>query len=215
MSNDSIPSCCCKDFVLWQCCIEKLLEKELSVSKDQRPPKPRILSHVEQNAVRYTAGSVIKKVIKKRKHMHDIAINECLNGLLQDKSDIVDNQDSSEHWLKATDRGGLYYITDLAFELFIEVEVFTYDKLSQMEQVNLDELYTSACRDPDIIRVWRECVLDIEETEKTTLLLDIIKEWVKIRGHSIADMAMEQHKKKKSEIAKKKALRVELRRSNN
>ena len=28
--------------------------------------------------------------------MHDIAINECLNGLLQDKSDIVDNQDSSE-----------------------------------------------------------------------------------------------------------------------
>ena len=23
--------------------------------------------------------------------MHDIAINECLNGLLQDKSDIVDN----------------------------------------------------------------------------------------------------------------------------
>ena len=126
--------------------------------------------------------------------MHDIAINECLNGLLQDKSDIVDNQDSSEHWLKATDRGGLYYITDLAFELFIEVKVFTYDKLSQMEQVNLDELYTSAYRDPDIIRVWRECVLDIEETEKTTLLLDIIKEWVKIRGHSIADMAMKQHK---------------------
>ena len=57
--------------------------------------------------------------------------------------------------------------------------------------------------------------MSIEETEKTTLLLDIIKEWVKIRGHSIADMAMEQHKKKKSEIAKKKALRVELRRSNN
>ena len=57
-------------------------------------------------------------------------------------------------------------------------------------------------------------MLDIEETEKTKLLLDILKEWVKIRGHSIADMAMEQHKKKR-EIAKKKALRVELRRSNN
>ena len=55
LNNDSIPSCCCKVFILWQCCIGKLLEKELSVSKDQTSPKPRILSHVEQKAVRYTA----------------------------------------------------------------------------------------------------------------------------------------------------------------
>lgn len=63
-----------------------------------------------------------------------------MNELFCDKKGY-DSQDSSEHWLKTTDRGGLYCVTDLAFKLYIEVEVCIYEKLSQLEHVNLAELH--------------------------------------------------------------------------
>ena len=50
---------------------------------------------------------------------------------------------------------------------------------------------------------------------KQILLNDIVKEWIKVRGHSMAKMEMEQHKRKKNETNKKRSLRTELRRDNN
>lgn len=127
LDRQAIPNCCCDDYILWQCYIEKILEKELAVSKVSISAKPRVLTHVEQNAVRYTAGSVVRKFIWK--YRHNTIFKDCLDTLLFPDGS-VDSQDSSENWLKATDRGGLKYVTDLGFELFVEVEIFTYQKLS-------------------------------------------------------------------------------------
>ena len=88
------------------------------------------LTRVEQNAIRKTAGFVIRKL--ENKCRHDCVMKECLWGLLQEEHDY--NQDSSEEWLEATDRGGLYYITDTVFDLFVEIEVFVYSHLSQSQQ---------------------------------------------------------------------------------
>uniref|UniRef100_A0A1X7TFE9 Uncharacterized protein n=1 Tax=Amphimedon queenslandica TaxID=400682 RepID=A0A1X7TFE9_AMPQE len=140
-------------------------------------------------------------------------MKECLYGLLKDEGE--DDPDSTENWIETTDRGGLHYITDLAFELFVEIEIFVYHQLSQSQQQTTHELTSSACRDPDILQVWGKCIIEYDDNETEILLNDIVKEWIKVRGHSMAIMEMEQHKRKKNETSKKRSLRTELRRDNN
>lgn len=48
-----------------------------------------------------------------------------------------------------------------------------------------------------------------DNKEHISLLLDVIKEWVKLRGRSIASIEMEKHKKKAT-TKKKRSLRTEL-----
>ena len=45
------------------------------------------------------------------------------------------------------------------------------------------------------------------------LLKDIIAEWIKMRGHLIISMLMENHKTKKNTTSKKTGLRKELKRT--
>ncbi|XP_019858382.1 PREDICTED: uncharacterized protein LOC109586630 [Amphimedon queenslandica] len=111
---ESIPQSCCSDFILWQCFLDKILEKELFIREvDRLPSKARVLSHVEQNAIRYAAGSVIRKLQLKWKSDHDI--QECLCVLLQLEEE--DCRDSTEQWIETTDRGGLYYITSMMWHM--------------------------------------------------------------------------------------------------
>jgi hypothetical protein len=216
--GDQLPKCCCEDYILWQNYLDKLIEKELSLTKSSSnttttstSSKPRVPTHVEQNAIRYVGGSVIRKLNSKWRH--DNVTKECLKEFLHDGG-AEDHEDSTEEWLQITNRGGLYCINDIAFELFIEVEIFVYPILSSTNvTVNLDELYVSACRDSDILRVWNECTLVIDDTEKTNkLLYEIIQEWVKVRGHAIVDKEMENFKKQKADSIKEKALRTNLKR---
>ena len=60
-------------------------------------------------------------------------MKECLYGLLKEEGE--DDPDSTEQWIETTDRGGLYYITDNVFELFIEVEIFVFHHLSQSDHI--------------------------------------------------------------------------------
>lgn len=208
-----LPSTCCSDFILWQCVIDEIIAKELQVSRctSESTTKPRIVSHVEQNAIRYSAGYVIRKQLQKKKL--DMETKECLERLLRDRDDETEN-DSSDKWLRTTDRGGLYHITDMAFELFTEIEIATYNQLSKKESSDTESLYKKACADPDVLSAWGECSIDIDSNDKqNSVLIDIVKEWVKMRGHSIASMQMEKHKKKKATTTqKKRSLRKELER---
>ena len=170
--------------------------------------KRRILSHIEQNAVRHTAGYVVRKLIEKNKF--DNEINECLKSLLLQNGDEI-SDDTSTQWLQTTDRGGLYHVTDEAFEFFTEIELVTYNYLTKM---NIDSVKKTICDDPYVLHAWADCSIDIESSDKQNyILMEIIKEWVKLRGHSIASMEEEQHKKKKAASTKKKrSLRKELER---
>ena len=95
----------------------------------------------------------------------------------------------------------MYYINDLAYELFVEVKILVYQHLSQDQHKGAAELLGIPCTDPDI---WATCTVDINDITKTEILLkDIVNEWIKMRGHSIVSMLMESHKKEKSTTNKK------------
>lgn len=198
-----LPSACCHDFILWQCIVDHLVERELKIPQAlclADGKYPRVLTHVEQNAITYTAGSVIRKLLDRYKFI-DKEKTECLNGLIKDRSEI-DACDSSEVWLNTTDRGGLYHVTDEGNDLFVEIELFVYHHLLEKDVKDMATLHEMAHKDPDILNIWTECTQEVHE--QTSLLHDIIKEWTKLRGHSIANMEMEKYKKKKASTTKKR-----------
>ena len=87
---------------MWQCVLEKIVGNELSQATCSSSPKSdtkchRVLSQVEQNSVRYTAGFVIRKLIEKNKF--DSEKSEILEGFLKDSSSNDDNCDTSEQWM--------------------------------------------------------------------------------------------------------------------
>ena len=72
------------------------------------------------------------------------------------------------------------------------------------KSIEMAALLDKACNDIDVLRIWALCSIDIDKTDKQlTVLCDIVEEWTKIRGHSIASMELEKHKTKKSDSTKK------------
>jgi hypothetical protein len=211
-STGVLPSEVCDNFILWQCLLDVIVKRHLSVSTRSETSihrKPRILSIVEQNAIRYTAGAVIRKLFEKSVSEQQIS---CLHGFLKRKDESnVSDDDTSETWIKFIDRGGLYSVTDVAFDLFIEIEDFTYHHLQLKEPVkNLSQLAT---QNAQIMAALRPCVIDsdIGNVELLDLLYKITMEWTKTRGNAMVSIEIEKYKKKKSATTnKRKSLRKDL-----
>ncbi len=88
------------------------------------------LSDIEQNAVRYTAGSVIHKLkeIQKMKTKEGTECLAVLNNMGRkmqvDESQHADDQKhSSTKWMKLVNRGGLCFVQDVVYDLFIAIEL--------------------------------------------------------------------------------------------
>ena len=77
----------------------------------------------------------------------------------------------------------------------MEIEVLVYDgiKLNEFGD-NIDKLVDKVREHSDILRVWEECVVDAQEGQ-ISLLHSIIKDWITIRGHSMASSEMEKQKR--------------------
>ena len=77
----------------------------------------------------------------------------------------------------------------------MEIEVLVYDgiKLNELGD-NIDKLVDKVSEHSDILRVWEECVVDAQEGQ-ISLLHSIIKDWITIRGHSMASSEMEKQKR--------------------
>ena len=170
-----------KNYVMWQCIIDEVVKSELQLpSPDIITPKPtRILTAIEENAVRFAAGFVIKKLLEKC--CKDSAKIMCLKGLLKSSNDEEVYDSQSEIWLNKIDRGYLKHINDIGYEFFIELEISTYDALTGTDSKELEALHDIVCKDEDVVRIWSMCVEGIGDTStQQSLLQDIVKEWIKV-----------------------------------
>jgi hypothetical protein len=194
--------------------VEEILHNELDnyqksqTSYHDRSTAKHTLDIVEQNAVRYVAGSVIRKLLEKEKA--DEEKIECLAGLLVEHHE--DNHDTCELWLLNTNRGGLLRITDRAFDFFYEVEVICQNSLLSMDTQSLCE---RACLDRYVIEIWSELSIDIKKDKQDSLLHDIVNNWLILRSHAKASMLMETHKRSSAKNKGSKSLRKNLKRLSN
>ena len=214
-----LPDSMRDDMILWQCVadmfIQAIVDEEISIASHSKSKERIRLTLVEENAVRYAGGYVIRKVQKNKGSCLD-----CLNSLLLDAgSDSTDLETLSffeytQIWLKKTDKGGLYHISDACYELFYEIEQNIYSKLqnnlASKKKNALHEIEQAAFCDSDVQRMWKNCSLDVDEGKGNEILHSIIHEWTMLRGHSLTRKYMDEYKRAKHEGMKKKSTRKEL-----
>ena len=220
----------------WQLLLEKEFLKAITMSEQAQASSStaqtsdstsaRQLTFVEENAVRYTAGYIIRKLEKKYSHKNTQENMECLRALremagkLSTRPQDATSCSQSSKWTRLTDRGGLYHVEDVVFELFVVLEHITDKELTSIfktkgkgiEKVQKEKL-SWICDDEDVQFLW--CMVSPSTIEsddvRQCLLREIAYLWITTRGYSKAHRIKEDHKKAKGKGLKgKHSLRKEL-----
>ena len=226
--------------ILWQLLLEKEFTWFLTtylVSTDDTQPASgtdqpsdttvRALSEIEKTAVQYTAGYVIRKLEKylkqKSKESKECtAALQVMAGKLHTR--ITENlageqEQSSNKWINMVNRGGLYFVEDAVYDLFVTIESIVDSKLSEImkecgkgiEQVKKENL-TWVCDDKEVQNLWDQVSPNsIEEEEvRQDLLREIAHMWVTTRGHSKTHKIKDYKLRQKTTVKGKRSLRKEL-----
>ena len=211
----------------WQLLMEngKLCEQQtsgasMSAAHSSASTSPRSLSYIEENAVRYTAGYVLRKLERKYCCRNTKESTECSMALKEmagklttrDTMACTSNQRSSE-WTRHTDRGGLYHVDVIVYELFVAIELLVDKELSAifeskgkgLEKVKKEKL-SWVCNNDEVQFLWcmiSPSALECEDIHQS-LLREIAHLWITTRGYSKVRRIKEDYKADKGKTVRGK-----------
>lgn len=197
-----------------------------SLVKTHAPPPKRSasvtqLTDDEENIIRYIAGYVSLKIGRKYdKQSTDLAVeySECLN-LMAVQGDDSSLQAYTAEWIQLVNRGRLFEVNDLTFQLFREIEIKMQSRLIDVLHMHMPGSEPTTERRTEIVETvaselffWALLSCDISHDENAIKLLrELIELWLTIRGFAVASSWLEQYKiKSKMNVSKKKGLRKNL-----
>ena len=184
-------------------------------------PAPAVTKR-KGNALRYAAGYVcrhLRKKIERSKHELKEEMVLCLVALTKDTPEEHSECGSSEEWTLALDRGGLWYVKETTFILFIAIEEEVRECLKMLLGSNpaagkKEEIVENVISSDDVEFYWLISTADFEIGEKevhSALLKEIVQLYVTIRGFSYASFWMEKFKQSaKKSTQRSKSLRRDL-----
>ncbi len=218
--------------ILWQRLMEKeflqLISTKLSPTEsgtEESSQVNRTLSLIESNAVRYTAGFIVRKVEQKFSEIKTMEATEFTAALKEMAGKLkikepVDQQHPSCKWINLVDRGGLYHVQDIIYDIFITIKHFVDNKLSKIlknrgESIECLQKHNLSwvLEEEEVQSVWSQVTLTLieDESRRQKLLTEIVHMWITTRGHSKTHRLKEEYKVKKKEgIKGKRSLRKEL-----
>ena len=195
-------------FELGSRCLACLVKPPSNVVEVIKP-----LTEREIMALQCLSGHVYSKIYKKlrlSKHWQEDAFQMMLSILRAFKIDPTDEY----RFVKARDRGGMWYVRKEAVELFKEVEmVFRQATKSHVVNINYPVLLTTCLKNMKI-RSWYDIVLRCQEFKPDKeLAIDLLEKliglYLRIRAHSYAKNIKEKHKFA-NKASNKHSLRNEL-----
>ena len=171
---------------------------------------------VEENAIYYTGGYVLRKLMKKyRGSDNDMgaALVSALHKMIgEDTSSIectASYLDYVKTWTTQNDRGGLIHISNDTFRFFCAVEKITYELIKSGS--TKDNVIGQVTSDPTVCFFWDLIVDELKESWSKQLLQDVVTLWFTIRGFSVSSKLLEKYKAcSKKNIKGSKGLRKEL-----
>ena len=199
-----------------QMIIERLFGDKPDVADAVTSTPARELTAVEENAIYYAAGYVVRKLLKrfekKDSSKAQIFVGALLDMLGDDPSSNIECTSSyAEYisvWIQCTDHGGLKHVSLDTFTCFKFIEIMTYAALKRGEPK--EAVISQIIADENIIFHW-ELAVNIDQQSSQELLQEVVECWFTIRGFSVASKVFEQYKKaKNTNIRGKKGTRKEL-----
>lgn len=160
------------------------------------------LTKDEGRALRYAIGYVcrhLRKKIEEQNHELKEELILCLVSLLKGR----DSEDpgTDEDWIRAQDRGGLLYVKETTYSLFLSIEAELRERLQALTGLeptsSTDVMIKEITSSEDVLFYWQICSadFDVEDNEVYDLLLyKIVKLYVTMRGYSYSNALMEKFK---------------------
>ena len=175
----------------------------------------REFSLVEENAIYYAAGYIIRKLLRKFRvsgNKHPSFVEALLDMIREDVHAVECSNDFLEYvktWTTTTDRGGLVQVTDDAYLSFKFIESVTYELITQGK--SKADVMNGVMTNSTVLYFWKLAVDLPDETISTELLQEVVNLWTTMRGFSISNHLFEQYKKATKKTVKgTKGLRKEL-----
>ena len=192
--------------------LKEMIESKCTVTDAASYISPS-LTYFEYNALRYAAGYV--PCALRKKVIRSSYSQERKTDLLNCLDDMVDADvvpcDSTD-WIECVNRGGLTFVNDLTFEIFVAMELEIRIHLQGPQQpVNLSSIAPAIKNNEDVLFLWSMLSAGWSESAGSTLLDMVISMWVGIRGFSYSSAWVEKYKKEhKRTTQKSKGLRKQL-----
>ena len=175
----------------------------------------RELTVIEENAIYYSAGYVVKKLLQYYKSDNrenaDVMVKALLNMLGDNHSNIEPFSSYLAYvkWTETTDRGGLKHVSEDTFRCFKALELITYELLKK--GATKTEVISQVTTDDNVLFYWDFMMNDFASEVSTALLRDVVSIWFTIRGFAVTSSLFEQYKRATNKNIKgNKGLRKEL-----
>ena len=174
----------------------------------------REFDEIEENAIYYAAGYIIRKLIWKFEKTSGedskLFINTLWDMIGEDCHSVEATSTYNDYvkiWIKAQDRGGLQHVSNDTFNCFKAI-VVTYQLIENGYEK--EYVMSQAYCNPNILFYW-ELISDLEQEKSMILLHDVIELWFTVRGFALTNRLFEEYKQaSKSNIKGKKGLRKTL-----
>ncbi len=188
-----------------------------SRSQAGQPSISNSITKLEENAIRYVAGYVCRKVqdyFRSSKHPQ----KEDMILFISDFSGghEVDETKGTEEWTNAIDRGGVWHVNDDTYTMFYFMEEesrqhFTIESAKQLDKNSKEKLVGAILINEDLHLRWNSLSSTIDEEISSDILKRIVNLYITVHGHSFTSSILELYKQKyKRKTQKSKSLRKKL-----
>ena len=157
------------------------------------------LTFEEQNALRYVAGYICRKVRDRLESSSLPKKNDMILCLIELSGDEVFEERGTELWTNTVDRGGLWHISNQTYGVFVIMEEIIHGHLSlagvatpmdNTRQVLVDVIR----KNEDLLFEWDMLSAEVEEEVSVAVLHKIIDLYVTVRGFGFATSCLEIYK---------------------
>ena len=156
---------------------------------------------MEENAINYDAGYVVRKELKKYHKADDnkgAALASTLNGMIGENA--YSNIDATETyldyvktWTVENDRGKLIHVTHDIYQFFHALEEATYELLQ--DGISKQGAISQVVGNPAVDFYWDLITDGLKKDWSSQLLSEICILWFTIRGFSVASKLLEDYKR--------------------
>ena len=207
-------------------CFENMI-KERYATTPARASTATSLTVDEENIIRYACGFVGMKLHDRfiRQHGSKAAeFVECIDSM-HVAGQASSFLDYTREWVDKVNRGGLFYVSDYAYNLFAAIEIAMQVGLTSHIQVSYQlsaeeskkrkkEIIEGVMGNDDVLFHWNNLAVDIINKQNSMELLGhIVQLWLTIRGFSISKAWMDKYKVQAQAETAKKSLRKELKKT--
>lgn len=196
----------------------QVMEKRYALSEASNEDQQAQMTWEEENALRYVAGYVCRKVQKNIQSSSLPDKDDLVMFMIELSGDEMDEEEGTETWTNLLDRGGLWHVNDNTYLIFhiIEEEIRRHLNVRSLSKLNEETkkcILDAVMASEDLLFQWTLMIesANADDSIGMAALKMIATLYLTVRGFAFATSCLELYKlQHKKQVQKSKALRKKV-----